>query len=87
MTEKKKLVIIITRGLDDERSSVAWSMVIGGINSVLDVTIFLESSGVDWIRILEGKIDDFESSLKSQSSGEVKNGLMCPDNEPKSDVN
>ncbi|MDH4097868.1 MAG: DsrE family protein [Nitrospira sp.] len=50
MEEKKKLVIVITRGLDDERASVAWSIANGGINSGLDVTVFLTSSGVDWVR-------------------------------------
>ncbi|MBK7408906.1 MAG: DsrE family protein [Saprospirales bacterium] len=50
MSEKKKLVVVITRGLDDERSSVAWSIANGGINSGLDVSIFLVSSGVDWVR-------------------------------------
>ncbi len=50
MAEKKKLVVLITRGLDDERSSVAWSVANGGIASGLDVTIFLASSGVDWVR-------------------------------------
>jgi predicted peroxiredoxin len=50
MTEQKKLVVVITRGLDDERSSVAWSIANGGINSGLDVTVFLASSGVDWVR-------------------------------------
>lgn len=50
MTEKKKLVVVITNGLDNERSSVAWSVANGGINSGLDVSIFLVSSGVDWVR-------------------------------------
>lgn len=50
MSEKRKLVVVITRGLDDERSSVAWSIANGGINSGLDVTVFLVSSGVDWVR-------------------------------------
>jgi predicted peroxiredoxin len=50
MEEKKKLVIVITSGLDDERASVAWSVANGGINSALDVTVFLTSSAVDWVR-------------------------------------
>lgn len=50
MTEKRKLVVVISRGLDDERSSVAWSIANGGINAGLDVSIFLVSSGVDWVR-------------------------------------
>ena len=50
MTDKRKLVVVITNGLDDERSSVAWSVANGGINSGLDVSIFLVSNGVDWVR-------------------------------------
>jgi predicted peroxiredoxin len=50
MENKKKLVIVITRGMDDERSSVAWSIANGGINSGLDVSVFLVSSAVDWVR-------------------------------------
>ena len=50
MEDKKKLVIMITRGFDDERSSVAWSVANGAINSGLDLTIFLTSSGIDWVR-------------------------------------
>jgi predicted peroxiredoxin len=48
--ETKKLVIVITRGLDDERSSVAWSIANAGIASDLEVTVFLAASGVDWVR-------------------------------------
>ena len=48
--EKRKLVILVTRGADDERSSVAWSVANGGVNTGLDVTIFLASSGVEWAR-------------------------------------
>jgi predicted peroxiredoxin len=50
MTDRKNLVVLITRGLDDERSSVAWSIANGAINSDLEVTIFLTSSAVDWVR-------------------------------------
>ncbi len=50
MAEKKKLVVVVTRGFDDECSSVAWSVANGGINSGLDVSMFLVASGVDWVR-------------------------------------
>jgi len=50
MSEKKKLVIVVSRGFDDERASVAWSIANGGIKSGLDVTMFLVSAGVDWVR-------------------------------------
>ena len=48
--EEKKLVVVMTRGLDDERSSVAWSIANAGIASGFEVTAFLVSSGVDWGR-------------------------------------
>ena len=50
MNEKRKLVVVITHGLDDERASVAWSITVGGINSGHEVSVFLVSSGVDWVR-------------------------------------
>ena len=50
MEDNKKLVVVITNGLDNERSSVAWSVANGGIASDFDVTVFLVSSGIDWVR-------------------------------------
>ena len=50
MSEKKKLVIVIACGLEDEKSSVAWSIANGGISTGLDVTVFLTSSAVDHVR-------------------------------------
>ena len=50
MSERKKMVIVISRGLDDERSSVAWSIANTAVGSDMEVTIFLVSSGVDWVR-------------------------------------
>ena len=84
MTEKKKLVILITSGLDDERSSVAWSIANGGISSDLDVTIFLTSSAVDWVR--KGAADNvhlnpFDPPMKDMIE-KVRNAgcqiLVCP---------
>jgi predicted peroxiredoxin len=48
--EKQKLVIVVTRGMDDERSSVAWSIANAAVASELDVTVFLAAAGVDWVR-------------------------------------
>lgn len=50
MSENQKMVIVVTRGLDDERASVAWSVANGGIGMGFKVTMFLVSSGVDWVR-------------------------------------
>ena len=50
MAEKQKLVIVISRGPDDERSSVAWSIANASVASDFDLTVFLVASGVDWVR-------------------------------------
>jgi predicted peroxiredoxin len=50
MSGKKKLVVINSRGFDDERASVAWVIANTGIASDMDVTMFLVSAGADWAR-------------------------------------
>ena len=50
MVEKKKLVVFVSNGFSDERSSVALSVANSGINSGLDVTMFLVSAAVDLVR-------------------------------------
>ena len=50
MADNKELVVIITNGFANERSSVGWSVANGGIATGFKVTIFLVSSGVDWVR-------------------------------------
>ena len=84
MEDKKKLVIVITRGLDDERSSVAWSIANAGIASDLEVTVFLAASGVDWVRKgaadaphlnpLDPPLKDLIGNLMSDGG----NVLVCP---------
>ena len=83
MEDKKKLVIMITRGFDDERSSVAWSVANGAINSGLDLTIFLTSSGIDWVR--KGAADSahlnpFDPPMIEMIQKVMDNGkvLACP---------
>ena len=50
MTNQKKLVIIISNGLDNERASVAWSLANAAANSDMELTVFLVSNGVEWAR-------------------------------------
>ena len=84
MADSKKLVIVISRGFDDERASVAWSIANGGINSGLDVTIFLVSSGVDWARKGAGQgahLNPFDPSMDEMIKNVIANGckiLVCP---------
>ena len=77
MSDKKKLVILISRGFDDERSSVAWSIANGGINSGLDVSLFLVSSGVDWVRkgaAEKAHLNPLDPSMKEMIQNVVDGG-------------
>ncbi len=84
MGKDKKLVIVVTTGFDDERSSVAWSIANGGINSGLDVSMFLTSSGVDWVR--KGAADaahlnPFDPPMKEMIQKVIDSGgtiMVCP---------
>jgi len=84
MSDKKKLVIVVTNGLDDERSSVAWSVANGAIGSDMELTIFLVSSGVDWVR--KGAVDHarpnpLDPPIKDMIQTVIDNGcdiLVCP---------
>jgi predicted peroxiredoxin len=55
MAQRKKLVIVNSRGPDDERSSVAWSIANTAAASEMDVTMFLVAAGADWAR--KGAVD------------------------------
>ena len=48
--DSRNLVVMITHGVDDELSSVAFTIANGGITAGLKVSIFLASSGVDLVR-------------------------------------
>lgn len=84
MSDKKKLVIVVSRGFDDERSSVAWSIANGGIKSGLDVTMFLVSSGVDWARKGAAKgahLNPFDPTMDDMIQSVIDAGcsiLVCP---------
>lgn len=84
MEEKRKLVILISRGFDDERASVAWSIANGGIKTGLDVSIFLTSSGVDWIRkgaMEAAHINPFDPTMKEMIQFVIDSGctiMVCP---------
>jgi predicted peroxiredoxin len=84
MAEKQKLVILITRGLDDERSSVAWSIANAGIASDFEVTVFLAASGVDWVRKGAAdvpRLNPLDPPLKEMIGNLISNGatiLVCP---------
>ncbi|MCB0258227.1 MAG: DsrE family protein [Calditrichaeota bacterium] len=84
MSDKKKLVIVISRGFDDERASVAWSIANGGIKTGLDVSIFLVSSGIDWVRkgAMEGAhLNPYDPPMKDMIQFVIDSGgtiMACP---------
>lgn len=84
MSTNQKLVVIITNGVDNERSSVGWSIANGGINSGLDVSIFLVSSGVDWVRkgaANAARPNPLDPPIKDMMQKVIDNGCrigVCP---------
>lgn len=84
MLEQKELVIVHSRGFDDERSSVAWSIANTAAASGMQVTVFLVASGVDWARKgaanaarlnpMDPTIDDMIETFLG-NSGAI---LVCP---------
>jgi len=51
MSEKSRnLVVLITKGIDSELSSVAFTIANGGMTSGLKVSVFLTGAGVDLAR-------------------------------------
>jgi len=84
MADNNKLVIVISRGLDDERSSVAWSIANGGIASDMEVTVFLVAAGVDWVRkgaADAARLNPLDPPMKEMVENVVKRGagiLVCP---------
>jgi predicted peroxiredoxin len=71
---KKKLAIVVSRGLDDERAAVAWTVANVGLAEGLDVTIFLVSAGVDLVR--KGAADLMRMNPLDPSLGELIGSFM-----------
>lgn len=84
MAENKKMVIVVSRGLDDERSSVAWSIANAGVASDMEITMFLVSSGVDWVRkgaADVAQLNPVDPPIKEMIKNVMSNGgkvLVCP---------
>src|SRR5579864_7430618 len=49
-TNARNLVVVVTRGIDHELSSVAFTIANGGLSAGLSVSIFLSSAGIDLAR-------------------------------------
>ena len=84
MSDTKKLVVVVTNGLDNERSSVAWSIANGGIASGFQITMFLVSSGVDWVRKRGAdvaRLNPLDPPVKDMINNVIESGgtiFVCP---------
>ena len=84
MTEQKKLVVVNSRGFDDERSSVAWSIANTAAASDMDVTMFLVAAGVDWVRkgaADVARLNPLDPTMSDMIGSFLANGgriLVCP---------
>jgi len=84
MSEQKKLVIVNSRGFDDERSSVAWSIANTAVVSGMDVTVFLVAAGVDWVRkgaMDVARLNPLDPTMNDMIGNFVESGgkiLVCP---------
>jgi predicted peroxiredoxin len=84
MSESRKLVVIVTRGCDDERSSVAWSIANGGIASGFEITMFLVSAGSDWARkgaADHARLNPLDPPVTEMMQNVIDSGgriLVCP---------
>ena len=74
MADKQKLVVVMTAGMEDEKSSVALSIANGGISTGLEVTLFLTSSAVDWVR--KGAAENAHLNPHDPPMGEMLNNFM-----------
>ncbi len=80
----EKLVIVASRGHDDERATVSWTIANGGLSAGLEVTMFLVSSAVDLVR--KGgadhvRMNPFDPPMKELIEGFLARGgkiLVCP---------
>ena len=73
----EKLVIVASRGHDDERATVAWTIANGGQNTGLDVTMFLVSAGIDLVRkgaAANVRMNPFDPSMKELIDGFLERG-------------
>jgi len=84
MAQKQKMVIVVSSGFNDEKSSVAWSVANGGIATGFEVTMFLVSSGVDWVRkgaADKARLNPLDPPVKDMIQTVLDSGgdiLVCP---------
>lgn len=70
-----KTIIFLSRGIDDERATVAWTLANGGVQNGQDVTVFCVSAGVDLVR--KGAADTVQMNPHDPSMKELIDKFMA----------
>ncbi|MGI9623589.1 MAG: DsrE family protein [Acidimicrobiales bacterium] len=70
-----KTIIFLSRGIDDERATVAWTLANGGVQNGQDVTVFCVSSGVDLVR--KGAADTVQMNPHDPSMKDLIDNFMA----------
>lgn len=71
---KRKFVMVLSRGLDDERAAAAWTIANAAIQEGSEATMFLVSAGVDLVR--KGAADLMRMNPLDPSIGELIESFM-----------
>jgi predicted peroxiredoxin len=68
-------IVFLSRGIDDERATVAWTLANAGVANGQAVTVFAVSSGVDLLR--KGAADVVQMNPHDPSMKELVNKFMA----------
>ena len=68
-------LIFLSRGIDDERATVAWTLANGGIAAGQNVTVFCVSAAVDLVR--KGAADTVQMNPHDPSMKELIDNFMA----------
>jgi predicted peroxiredoxin len=69
-----KTIVFLSRGIDDERATVAWTLANAGVANGQDVTVFAVSAGVDVLR--KGAVDRVQMNPHDPSMKELVDKFM-----------
>ena len=70
-----KTIVFLSRGIDDERATVAWTLANAGVANGQDVTVFCVSAGVDVLR--RGAADTVQMNPHDPSMRELIGKFMA----------
>jgi predicted peroxiredoxin len=74
-TSTDKTIVFLSRSVDDERATVAWTLANAGVANGQDVTVFCVSSGVDVLR--RGAADTVQMNPHDPSMKELIGKFMA----------